>query len=27
VILRHPETEAVEQGLRKLLTTIRVEMG
>lgn len=27
VILRHPETEVVEQGLRKLITTLRVEIG
>lgn len=27
VILRHPETEAVEQGLRRLVSLIRVELG
>ena len=27
VILRHPETEVVEEGLKKLITTLRVELG
>ena len=27
VILRHPETEAVEDGLRRLLQVVRVELG
>lgn len=27
VILRHPETEAVEEGLRRILSLIRVELG
>ena len=27
VVLRHPETEVVEKGLRRLVTLIRVEMA
>jgi hypothetical protein len=27
VILRHPETEAVEAGIRRVLELIRVELG
>ena len=27
IILRHPETKVVQEGLKKLITTIRVELG